>query len=169
MGGAPSSHGAAKLTLMSGEWIGAHVSARTGLYTLLSNEGAQGLPNDQLFFSHLRGAAKQHAAAIWSDISLYGVQGSKCYDCDNDPVTPGPLEACCPYEAVAGPLCGTSLILLKRLFYHAMMYNAWIVGSDDSGMYLSAGPGGGPYRNGTGSGPPADGSSIYCESDATLQ
>ena len=74
----------------------------------------QGLPNDQLFFSHLRGAAKQHAAAIWSDISLYvadavcfgytcrrlidlsddcryGVQGSKCYDCGHDPVAPGLL------------------------------------------------------------------------------
>jgi hypothetical protein len=161
MGGAASSHGAAKLTLMSGEWIGPHVSAKTGMYTLLSNEGAQGLPNDQLFFSHLRGAAKQHAAAIWADISLYGVQGSKCYDCDHDPVTPSADEACCPYEGVAGPVCGTSLILLKRLFYQAMMYNAWIVGSDDSGMFISSGPGGGAYRNGTGSGPPADGSSSY--------
>jgi hypothetical protein len=41
---------------------------------MLGAETAQGLPNDQLFYAFLRGAAKQYGLLIWGDASI----GNRC-------------------------------------------------------------------------------------------
>jgi hypothetical protein len=95
-----------------------HYFAKTGLYTMLGAETAQGLPNDQLFYAFLRGAAKQYGSLIWGDASVgnrwWGPEGPKL----------------CPANA-AGTECvcgtnGTSLALMRRLMYQQLMYNSAI-------------------------------------------
>ena len=141
----PTTQGAARLNFMSGSFAGPAVAARTGLYNYLTNEGGQFLPNDQLFYSIIRGASKQYATAAWSDVSTWGVSGLKCYYCGSDPSRhfrpspPPPPGAnssfCCPESGGTGPDCGLSLMAMKRLPYHAMMYGAWFVGSDGNPFY----------------------------------
>jgi hypothetical protein len=141
----PTTEGAARLNFMAGSFTGPAVAARTGLFNFLTNEGGQFLPNDQLFYSIIRGAAKQYAAAIWSDVSTWGVSGMKCYYCGSDsskhfqPAPPPPPGAndsfCCSEPGGTGPDCGLSLMAMKRLPYQAMMYNAWFVGSDGNPYY----------------------------------
>ena len=48
---------------------------------MLGAETAQGLPNDQLFYAFLRGAAKQYGLLIWGDASI----GNRCvlYGCSS--------------------------------------------------------------------------------------
>eukprot|EP01052_Picozoa_sp_SAG31_P025856 SAG31_NODE_2296_length_5987_cov_13.607677_3_plen_1013_part_00 len=141
----PTTHGAARLNFMAGSFTGPAVAARTGLYNYLTNEGGQFLPNDQLFYSIIRGASKQYAAAPWSDVSTWGVDGTKCYYCGSDrskhfqPAPPPPPGAnysfCCPEPGGSGPDCGLSLMAMKRLPYQAMMYGAWFIGSDGNPSY----------------------------------
>lgn len=58
-----------------------HYFAVAGYYTMLGAETAQGLPNDQLFYAFLRGAAKQYGALVWGDASIgnrwWGPEGPK--------------------------------------------------------------------------------------------
>ena len=95
-----------------------HYFASTGLYTLIGAETAQGLPNDQIFYAFLRGAAKQYGTRIWGDASV----GNRWWGPE------GPKE--CTANA-AGTECvctemGTSLSLLRRLMYQQLMYNSAI-------------------------------------------
>lgn len=50
-----------KLMALNSLWD-THYFARSGFYTALGAETAQGLPNAQLFYAFLRGAAKQFGA-----------------------------------------------------------------------------------------------------------
>jgi hypothetical protein len=88
---------------------------RTGLYTTLGSETAQGLPNAQLFYAFLRSAARQYAARIWGNASIYNRWGFKT--CTN-------TTSCSD--------SGTSLALLNRLIYTEMSYNAIIFGYEGS-------------------------------------
>lgn len=54
-----------------------HYFAHTGLYSLLGSESAQGLPNDQLYYSFLRGAAKQYGNLWWASASIFNRWGQK--------------------------------------------------------------------------------------------
>lgn len=47
-----------------------HYFALSGYYTSLGAETAQGLPNDQMFYAFLRGAAKQYGTLIWGCASI---------------------------------------------------------------------------------------------------
>ena len=157
----PTTHGAARLNFMSASFTGPAVAARSGLYNYLTNEGGQFLPNDQLFYSIMRGAAKQYGSALWSVVSTWGVAGMKCYYCGSDPARhfrpapPPPPGAdasyCCSDPGGTGPDCGLSLMAMKRLPYQAMMYGAWFVGSDQN-----------PFYSGCLGGIPSNGSSGIC-------
>ena len=87
-----------------------HYYARTGRYTALAAETAQGLPNANLFYAFLRGAAKQFAALIWGNVSIYNRFGFK---------------TCTAHGCSAD---GTSLSLLKRLMYAQLIYGVSIFG-----------------------------------------
>ena len=78
---------------------------------MLAAETAQGLPNDQLFYAFLRGAAKMYGLLVWGNGSVYNRFGFK--------TCPSP-DAC--------SLSGSSLALLKRLMYSQIVYGAVVFG-----------------------------------------
>merc|ERR1719171_2033068 len=96
-----------------------HYFAQTGLYSLLGSESAQGLPNDQLYYSFLRGAAKQYGNLWWATPSIYNRWGFKTCN----------TTAC--------SAAGTSLALLKRLLYTEILYQCSLFGFE--GATLSGG------------------------------
>ena len=93
------------------------LQAVSGYYTMLGAETAQGLPNDQLFYSFLRGAAKQYGMLIWGDASIgnrwWGPEGPKT--CKADPHN----STACVCSTM-----GTSISLLRRLMYAQIMYGS---------------------------------------------
>src|SRR6202034_2235905 len=100
-----------------------HYFLKQGLYTLIGAETAQGLPNDQLFYSFLRGAGKQYGVLWFGNASVYNRWGSKHYGAAIDD---------------HGPTKGTSLSLMKRLMYSQILYNSVLVGFE-SGFFLCTG------------------------------
>ena len=87
-----------------------HHFAKTGLYSGLGAETAQGLPNGQLFYAFLRGAAKAYGKKWWGNASIYNRWGFKrCF-------------------ATACTDSGSSLSLLRRLMYSQIMYNSMYFG-----------------------------------------
>lgn len=92
-----------------------HYYAKSGWYTMLAAETAQALPNAQLFYAFLRGAARQYAQRIWGNASIYNRWGHK---------TCSSPTAC--------SASGTSLALLKRLAYTQVAYNTAIFGYEGS-------------------------------------
>ena len=95
-----------KLMALNSLWD-THYYAKSGFYTMLGAETAQGLPNAQLFYSFLRGAAKQFGTWIWGNASIYNRFGFK--SCANQTVG-GELMVVCNDA-------GTSLSLFRRLMY----------------------------------------------------
>eukprot|EP00939_MAST-03C_sp_MAST-3C-sp1_P000297 g297.t1 len=87
-----------------------HAFARTGLYTGLAAETAQGLPNAQIFYSFLRGAMKQFATLLWGNISVYNRFGYK--QC----------------TATGCDASGTSLALMKKLMIAQLVYGVSFFG-----------------------------------------
>lgn len=80
-----------------------HYFAKTGLYTMVAAETAQGLPNANLFYAFLRGAAKAFAALLWGNVSVYN---------------------CFRFKTCNATSCtgnGTSLSLMKRLMYSQLL------------------------------------------------
>lgn len=59
-----------KLMALNSLWY-THYFAKSGFYTMLGAETAQGLPNAQLFYSFLRGAAKQFGTWICECFFLF--------------------------------------------------------------------------------------------------
>jgi hypothetical protein len=88
-----------------------HYFAKTGLYTSLGAETAQGLPNAQLFYAFLRGAAKAYGKKWWGNASIWNRWGHK---------TCASTDACDEN--------GTSLSLLRRLMYSQILYNSMFFG-----------------------------------------
>jgi hypothetical protein len=85
-----------------------HEYARLNL-RMLGLETAQGLPSDIMEWSFLRGAAKQFGALTWNCISIWNRWGYKSYGAT------GPDH---------GPDKGTSLELMKRLWYVTWLYGS---------------------------------------------
>ena len=108
-----------KLMSLNSLWY-PHYYARTGYYTLLGAETAQGLPNDQIFYAFLRGAAKQYGLRVWGDASIgnrwWGPEGPK--DCNS----------CTCSEH------GTSLALMRALMYQQLLYNSAIFSFENGWM-----------------------------------
>jgi hypothetical protein len=77
-----------------------HYFLKEGLYTLAGAEAGQALPNNQVYYSFIRGAGKQYGVPWFGNASIFNRWGYKVYGdegCDH------------------GPLKGTSLSLLRRL------------------------------------------------------
>lgn len=106
-----------------------HYYAVSGYYTMLGAETAQGLPNDQLFYAFLRGAAKQYGTLIWGDASIgnrwWGTEGPKrCQLSVNNS-----SECVCSTN-------GTSISLLRRLMWSQLLYGSAVM-SFEGGLTCS--------------------------------
>ena len=100
-----------KLMSLNSLW-NPHYFAKTGFYTALGAETAQGLPNAQIFYSFLRGAAKQFGNWIWGNASIYNRFGFK--QCAMRNTTAGGQECVCDDQ-------GSSLSLFRRLMYQQLL------------------------------------------------
>lgn len=90
-----------------------------GDITLVGAETAQALPNDQVFYSFIRGAGKEYGVPWFGNVSVYNRWGHKSY---------GPK---------ANPAAGTSLSLMQRLMYSQILYNCVAVGFESGWFYPS--------------------------------
>jgi hypothetical protein len=88
-----------------------HYFGKTGLYTSLGFENAQGLPNDQIANAFVRGAGKQYGTTWWAQTSIWNRWTYK--DC---------------YATNACSETGTSLSLMRRLMMAHVLYDSVIVG-----------------------------------------
>ena len=105
--------------------------AGTGYYTLLGAETAQGLPNAQLFYAFLRGAARQYGTLIWGDASVYNRFGFKTCALDA-------IKSNCACSAA-----GTSVSLFRRLMSQQALYGSRIL-SFEAGLSCAAATAGAP-------------------------
>jgi hypothetical protein len=94
-----------------------HYFGKTGLYTSLSFENAQGLPNDQIANAFVRGAGKQYGTTWWAQTSIWNRWSYK--DC---------------YAPDACSDTGTSLSLMRRLAIAHILYDSVIVGFEGGEM-----------------------------------
>eukprot|EP00040_Diaphanoeca_grandis_P044167 m.270164 g.270164 ORF g.270164 m.270164 type:complete len:1053 (-) comp88335_c0_seq1:367-3525(-) len=106
-----------------------HYFAKTGYYTALGAETAQGLPNAQLFYAWLRGAAKQFGKWIWGNVSVYNRFGFKT--CTNQ-ITHASAKSNGSTTCVCSA-SGTSLSLMRRLMYQQLLYGVKIFGFETLG------------------------------------
>ncbi len=95
-----------------------HYFLKEGVYTMIGAETAQGLPNDQVYYSFIRGAGKQYGVPWFGNASVWNRWGYKNY-VGNTADNGGEKE-------------GTSLSLLKRLMYSQIMYDCVAVGFESS-------------------------------------
>eukprot|EP01050_Picozoa_sp_SAG11_P003444 SAG11_NODE_194_length_12858_cov_28.436946_2_plen_327_part_00 len=114
-----------KLMALNSLWY-THYFARSGMYTALGAETAQGLPNAQLFYAFLRGAAKQFGLWIWGNASVYNRWSFK---------TCAMQAGVCKCSAA-----GTSLALFRRLMYQQILYGSKIFGFETMGGCGDPGP-----------------------------
>ena len=99
--------------------------AREGNTIMLGAETAQALPGNNMWFSFIRGAAKQYGLLYYGNASVWNRWGYKDYEyMDREPVIKwGSTEA--------GRFAGTSLSLLKKLMYNHWMYGCDILGFEN--------------------------------------
>jgi hypothetical protein len=90
-------------------------------HRILGLETAQGLPSDILEWAFLRGASRQYGALTWNCISVFNRWGYKSY------TGTGPDH---------GPDKGTSVSLMRRLYYTTYMYGSG-TNSFESSYFLS--------------------------------
>lgn len=95
-----------------------HYFLKEGVYTMIGAETAQGLPNDQVYYSFIRGAGKQYGVPWFGNASVWNRWGYKNYTGNT--------------EYNGGETEGTSLSLLKRLMYSQIMYDCVAVGFESS-------------------------------------
>lgn len=98
-----------------------HPFAKEGNTVILGAETGQALPCANMWYSFIRGAGKQYGLLWCGNASIFNRWGYKCYESESD--GPG-------YEH--GPEAGTSLSLLRRLLFVEYMYNADILGFEQS-------------------------------------
>jgi hypothetical protein len=96
-----------------------HYIVREGTYSMIGAETAQALPNSQVYYAFIRGAAKQYGVPWFGSASVYNRWGWKSYGWEG---TSG--------ARAYGPTNGASLSLLKRLMYSHILYNSMMVGLD---------------------------------------
>ena len=109
-----------------------HYFLRENCYTLIGAETAQALPNAQVYYSWIRGAGKQYGVPWFGNVSIFTRWGWKAYPQKVDEKNSEP-----------SPTKGTSLALMKKLFYSQIFYNSSAVGFEGSlywdGKYTSDG------------------------------
>jgi len=96
-----------------------HYFAKEGNTIMLGAETAQALPNSSMWFSFIRGAAKQYGLLMFGNASIWNRWGYKCYESSGKD----------GYEW--GEDCGTSLSLLRRLIYSHYLYGCEILGFEN--------------------------------------
>jgi hypothetical protein len=99
-----------------------HHLLKEGVYTFVGAETAQGLPNDQVYYAFIRGAAKQYGVLSFNIASIYNRWGFKTYG----------GKGVDQFNYRYGPTEGTSLSLLKRLLYCGILHNCAIIGCESS-------------------------------------
>jgi len=98
-----------------------HYFAHFGNHRLLGAETAQALPSVPMWYAFLRGAGKQYGVLWFGNASVWNRWGAKSLaDLHaEDTSAPGFLS---------GPTAGTSMSLLRRLWYVLTMYGSVIMG-----------------------------------------
>ena len=98
-----------------------HYFAKMGNHRMLGAETAQGLPSVPMWYSFIRGAGKQYGLLWFGNASVWNRWGAKSLADPNaeDSNAPGFLS---------GPTAGTSLSLLRRLWYVLVTYGSVIMG-----------------------------------------
>ena len=138
-------------TLMSS--VFPHYELKSGHYTMAGAETSQHGPNAQLRYSFIRGAGKQYGVLWFGNVSVYNRWGHKTYPTPQrraarSPET-GTVErhvkssgrnyTCSTNSSelgdASGPLCGTSLNLMKRLMYAQMFYGSGYVSIEREWFY----------------------------------
>ncbi|WP_304643069.1 sugar-binding protein [Pseudomonas sp.] len=89
-----------------------HQYGAMGCYRILGLECAQALPSDIMEWAFLRGACKQYGLLSWNIISVFNRWGYKNY-----------MKSGSAYHEY-GPDKGTSVSLMKRLYYVTFMYGS---------------------------------------------
>jgi len=106
-----------------------HYFAEMGVHRIIGAEIAQALPSVPMWFTFIRGAGKQYSLLWFVDISVWNRWGWKTYE-------EGEVEG----EGLrGGPNEGTSLSLLKRLWYVSYMYGSSIIGYESSFFFTKKG------------------------------
>lgn len=142
-------------TLLAGTYP--HYQLKSGLYTEAGAETSQRDPNGQLRYAFIRGAGKQYGVIWTGNVSVFTRFGHKAYEKPNGgtsakaaqkkrkkqvngPSLPrdnthltGRNYTCS--TSSAGPTCGTSLNLMKRLMYAQIMYNSGYVSLEGGWFY----------------------------------
>lgn len=96
-----------------------HYMAHFGNHRLLGAETAQALPSVPPWYAVIRGAGKQYGILWFGNASVYNRWGYKTYN---------KQEANGQHLSEGGPDKGTSLELLKRLWYVEYMYGCCMMG-----------------------------------------
>lgn len=131
-----------------------HYQLKSGLYTEAGAETSQRDPNAQLRYAFIRGAGKQYGVIWTGNVSVYNRFGHKAYEKPSAKAaarrkktrSQSSLRAdehsagrrnytCAAATSNAGPACGTSLNLMKRLMYAQIMYNSGYVSFEGGWFY----------------------------------
>ena len=104
----------------------AHYMAHFGNHRLLGAETAQGLPSVPPWYAFIRGAGKQYGILWFGNASVFNRWGYKKYGKQNKKD---------PRLARGGPNKGTSLALLKRLWYVEYMYGSCMMGYEQGHIF----------------------------------
>jgi len=98
-----------------------HYFAEMGNHRLLGAESAQALPSVPMWYAFIRGAGKQYGVLWFGNASVWNRWGAKSLAAPDaeDMDAPGYLT---------GPTAGTSMSLLRRLWYVLVMYGGVIMG-----------------------------------------
>ncbi len=94
-----------------------HYFAKMGNHRLLGAETAQGLPSVPPWYAIIRGAGKQYGILWYGNSSVFNRWGYKSMD---DPQEDDRREG----GYLRGPTAGTSMSLLRRLWYVLVMYGS---------------------------------------------
>ena len=131
-------------TLMSSVYP--HYELKSGHYTMAGAETSQHGPNSQLRYAFIRGAGKQYGVLWYGNVSVYNRWGYKKYskpataskNAKSTPPKPkrsGSRNYTCSKGSESGPVCGTSLNLIKRLMYAHMIYGSGYVSIEREWFY----------------------------------
>jgi len=101
-----------------------HYFAHFGNHRLLGAETAQGLPSVPMWYAFIRGAGKQYGILWFGNASIFNRWGYKEYY--------GSKEFKEGSNTSSGPNCGTSISLLKRLWYVEVMYGSVLMGFEEN-------------------------------------
>lgn len=118
-----------------------HYELKSGHYTMAGAETSQHGPNAQLRYSFIRGAGKQYGVLWYGNVSIYNRWGYKTYlkpaakSSSAEPKQNERHYTCSSNTTMSGPLCGTSLNLMKRLMYAHMLYGSGYVSIERGWFY----------------------------------